>query len=128
MRGVPSLHICQDFIPELLSQPDIYKQAFAVDLISHLSIQYAMPKAYNEARLAINAMSTLLSGKFCSHHQRELRLTFPFLLVFFSPVFRRAEYPVSSDIAGVPAVLQSLPAPHGGRGEPPGPVREDCGL
>ena len=59
--GVPSMHICLDFAPELLSQPDLEKQAFAVDLISHLSIQYAIPKSYSVARLAVNALSTLLS-------------------------------------------------------------------
>ena len=63
VAGVPSMHICLDFAPELLSQPDLEKQAFAVDLISHLSIQYSLPKSYSVARLAVNALSTLLSGK-----------------------------------------------------------------
>ena len=57
------MHICLDFAPELLSQPDLEKQAFAVDLISHLSIQYSLPKSYSVARLAVNSLSTLLSGK-----------------------------------------------------------------
>lgn len=61
--GVPSMHICLDFAPELLSQPDLEKQVFAVDLISHLSVQYALPKSYSTARLAVNALYTLLSGK-----------------------------------------------------------------
>lgn len=63
--GVPSIHICLDFTPELLSQPDLEKQAFAVDLISHLSIQYALPKSFSVARLAVNSLSTLLSGELC---------------------------------------------------------------
>ena len=62
--GVPSMHICLDFAPELLSQPDVEKQAFAIDLISHLSVQYALPKSYSIARLAVNTLSTLLSGEF----------------------------------------------------------------
>ena len=65
VAGVPSMHICLDFAPELLSQPDLEKQAFAVDLISHLSVQYALPKSYSVGRLAVNALSTLLSGKLC---------------------------------------------------------------
>ncbi len=36
---------------------------FAIDLISHLSVQYALPKSYSTARLAVNALSTLLSGE-----------------------------------------------------------------
>lgn len=59
--GVPSMHICLDFVPELLSQPDVDKQIFGVDLISHLSIQYALPRSYSIARLAVNVLSTLLS-------------------------------------------------------------------
>ena len=66
VKGVPSMHICLDFAPELLRQADLDKQAFAVDLISHLSVQYALPKSYSTARLAVNVMSTLLSGNiFC---------------------------------------------------------------
>lgn len=61
------MHICLDFLPELLAQPilsDLSKQLFAVDLISYLSLQYALPKSFNVARLAVNTLSTLLSGKF----------------------------------------------------------------
>merc|ERR1711936_653809 len=35
--GVPSMFICMTTAPELLSQPSLEKQVFAVDLISHLS-------------------------------------------------------------------------------------------
>lgn len=55
------MHICLDFIPELLSQPSLEKQVFAVDLASHLSVQYAVPKSYSVARLVINTLSTLLT-------------------------------------------------------------------
>ena len=42
--GVPSMFICLDDSPELLSQPSIDKQVFAVDLISHLSVMWALPR------------------------------------------------------------------------------------
>ena len=61
IRGVPSMHICLDFGPELLSQPDPEKQAFAVNLISHLSVHFSLPKSYSITRLAVNSLSTLLS-------------------------------------------------------------------
>jgi integrator complex subunit 2 len=57
------MHICLDFIPELLSQPSLEKQIFAMDLVSHLAVQYALPKSLSVARLAINTLSTLLGGK-----------------------------------------------------------------
>ena len=58
--GVPSMFICLDTSPELLSQPSIDKAVFAVDLISHLGIMCAMPKSLSYARLALNSLLTLL--------------------------------------------------------------------
>ena len=54
------MHICLDWIPDLLAQPEAEKQVFAVDLASHLAIQYALPKALSVCRLAINTLTTLL--------------------------------------------------------------------
>ncbi|XP_014676213.1 PREDICTED: integrator complex subunit 2-like [Priapulus caudatus] len=61
VAGIPSMHICLDFIPELLSQPQLEKQIFAVELTSHLCLQYALPKSLSVARLAVNVLSTLLT-------------------------------------------------------------------
>ena len=58
--GVPSMFICLATAPELLSQPSLDKQVFAVDLISHLSEVCAMPNSLSAARLAVNAVWTLL--------------------------------------------------------------------
>ncbi|XP_034948170.1 integrator complex subunit 2 isoform X2 [Chelonus insularis] len=60
VSGIPSMHICLDWIPELLSQAEPEKQIFAVDLASHLAVQYALPKALSVSRLAINTLITLL--------------------------------------------------------------------
>lgn len=60
VRGIPSMHICMDFIPELLGMQEMNKQIFAIDLTSHLSLQYAFPKSLSLAKLCINSMSTLL--------------------------------------------------------------------
>lgn len=60
VRGVPSMHICMDFVPELLGMPEMDKQVFAIDLTSHLSLQYALPKSISLAKLCINTVSTLL--------------------------------------------------------------------
>lgn len=60
VRGIPSMHICLDFIPELLSMSEMDKQIFAIDLSSHLSLQYALPKSLSAAKLCVNTVSTLL--------------------------------------------------------------------
>nr|XP_006823115.1 PREDICTED: integrator complex subunit 2-like [Saccoglossus kowalevskii] len=61
VAGIPSMHICLDFIAELLSQPHMEKQVFAIELVSYLCLQYALPKSLSVARLSINVMSTLLT-------------------------------------------------------------------
>ncbi|XP_070571553.1 integrator complex subunit 2-like [Ptychodera flava] len=61
VAGIPSMHICLDFIPELLSQPQMEKQIFAIQLVSYLCLQYALPKSLSVARLSVNVMSTLLT-------------------------------------------------------------------
>lgn len=62
VSGIPSMHICLDWIPELMAQPELDKQVFAVDLVSHLAVQYALPKALVVCRLAINTLGTLLGA------------------------------------------------------------------
>ncbi|XP_069576218.1 integrator complex subunit 2 isoform X2 [Brachyistius frenatus] len=104
VAGIPSIHICLDFIPELLAQPQLEKQLywvdsterlqtccikkwgkmcsccdcvcvcvcvclcvcvspqiFAIQLLSYLCTQYALPKSLSVARLAISVMGTLLT-------------------------------------------------------------------
>lgn len=65
VRGIPSMHICLDFIPELLSMPEMDKQIFAIDLTSHLSLQYSLVRSLGVAKLCLNTLTTLLGGK-CS--------------------------------------------------------------
>lgn len=60
VKGIPSMHICMDFVPELLGMHEMNKQIFAIDLTSHLSLQYAFPKSLSVAKLCINSLSTLI--------------------------------------------------------------------
>lgn len=80
VAGIPSMHICLDFIPELLSQPQMEKQMFAVELASYLCLQYALPKALNIARLVINVMFTLSSALATEERVEYLIRTVPSLV------------------------------------------------
>ncbi|XP_060079254.1 integrator complex subunit 2-like [Ylistrum balloti] len=60
VAGIPSMHICLDFVPELLSQPQIEKQIFAIKLTSHLCCHYALPKSLSVAKLVMNVMFTMI--------------------------------------------------------------------
>lgn len=57
---IPSMHICIEFIHELIAQPHVDKQIFAILLISQLSLQYALPVTMAAAKLAVNVMNTML--------------------------------------------------------------------
>eukprot|EP01117_Protostelium_nocturnum_P004540 TRINITY_DN1639_c1_g1_i1.p1 TRINITY_DN1639_c1_g1~~TRINITY_DN1639_c1_g1_i1.p1 ORF type:complete len:1145 (+),score=403.89 TRINITY_DN1639_c1_g1_i1:148-3582(+) len=48
--GIPSMHICLDFIPELLLQPQIEKQVFAVKLAASLIEKFPIPKSMDCAK------------------------------------------------------------------------------
>ncbi|KAK6190857.1 hypothetical protein SNE40_002632 [Patella caerulea] len=61
VSGIPSMHICLDFIPELFAQPQTEKQIFGIQLLSQLCKQYALPKSLGVAKLAINIMFSLLT-------------------------------------------------------------------
>uniref|UniRef100_A0A6G1SK95 Integrator complex subunit 2 n=1 Tax=Aceria tosichella TaxID=561515 RepID=A0A6G1SK95_9ACAR len=60
IEKVPSMHICLDYIPELLTQPDLPKQVFVIQLTSHLCEKYAITKSLNCAKLCFNVAFTLL--------------------------------------------------------------------
>eukprot|EP00668_Euglena_longa_P039057 GGOE01050237.1.p1 GENE.GGOE01050237.1~~GGOE01050237.1.p1 ORF type:complete len:1041 (-),score=297.07 GGOE01050237.1:140-3262(-) len=52
-QRVPSLHICLEFIPELLETPRLSRQVFAVQLAAQLLQSYPMPKAVQCATVAL---------------------------------------------------------------------------
>ncbi|XP_005110013.1 integrator complex subunit 2 [Aplysia californica] len=80
VAGVPSMHICLDFIPELLGQPQRNKQVFGVQLLAQLCRQYHLPKSMNIAKLGIDIMFTLLSVLEKSEWVSFFRQTVPSLL------------------------------------------------
>ncbi|XP_056593232.1 integrator complex subunit 2 [Triplophysa dalaica] len=90
VAGIPSMHICLDFIPELLAQPQLEKQIFAIELLSHLCTQYALPKSLSVARLAISVMGTLLTVLTRAKRFAFFMPTLPCLVAFckaFPPLF-----------------------------------------
>lgn len=86
VRGIPSMHICLDFLPELLNMPEMEKQIFAIDLSSHLSLQYAFPKSLSVAKLCINTLITLL-GILSSDARIEMFRTILPCIVRFAEAF-----------------------------------------
>uniref|UniRef100_A0A0B7A8V5 Integrator complex subunit 2 n=1 Tax=Arion vulgaris TaxID=1028688 RepID=A0A0B7A8V5_9EUPU len=80
VSGVPSMHICLDFIPELLGQPQRSKQIFGIQLLSNLCTQYQLPKSMNIAKLGVDVMFTLLSVLEKSEWVAFFRQTVPCLL------------------------------------------------
>uniref|UniRef100_A0AAY4CIZ7 Integrator complex subunit 2 n=1 Tax=Denticeps clupeoides TaxID=299321 RepID=A0AAY4CIZ7_9TELE len=90
VAGIPSMHICLDFIPELLAQPQQEKQIFAIQLLSRLCTQYALPKSLSVARLAVSVMGTLLTVLTRSKRFSFFKHTLPCLVSFcqaFPPLY-----------------------------------------
>eukprot|EP01105_Mastigella_eilhardi_P001660 TRINITY_DN1197_c0_g2_i1.p1 TRINITY_DN1197_c0_g2~~TRINITY_DN1197_c0_g2_i1.p1 ORF type:complete len:1069 (-),score=277.21 TRINITY_DN1197_c0_g2_i1:53-3259(-) len=56
VEGVPSLHVCLDFLPELLAQQQLEKVLFAVHLASHLVQKYPVPKSLAVARAVLQRL------------------------------------------------------------------------
>ncbi|XP_075875995.1 integrator complex subunit 2 [Nelusetta ayraudi] len=96
VAGIPSIHICLDFIPELLAQPQLEKQIFAIQLLSYLCTRYALPKSISVARLAVSVMGTLLT---VLTHSKRYSFFMPILpcLVAFCQAFP----PLYEDVAAL---------------------------
>lgn len=61
VMGVPSMHICLDFLKDFLTMPEMDKQVFTIDLASHLVLKYAIPKSLSVSKFCINTIQTALS-------------------------------------------------------------------
>lgn len=62
------MHICLDFLLELMQQPSMNKQIFAIQLLSHLSVQYALPKSLNLCVTVLNLLYAHIGSKFKFQH------------------------------------------------------------
>lgn len=60
VRGVPSMHICIDFLHEILNMPELQRQIFTIDLTSYLVLRYSIPKGLSVAKLCVSTLITLL--------------------------------------------------------------------
>eukprot|EP00048_Salpingoeca_helianthica_P007527 m.111679 g.111679 ORF g.111679 m.111679 type:complete len:435 (+) comp14358_c0_seq4:2203-3507(+) len=56
VAGVPSLHVCLDFLPTLMEVDDLALQAFAVRVTGALAPAYPVPKALVAARAAFGRL------------------------------------------------------------------------
>uniref|UniRef100_A0A7N6AA83 Integrator complex subunit 2 n=1 Tax=Anabas testudineus TaxID=64144 RepID=A0A7N6AA83_ANATE len=102
VAGIPSIHICLDFIPELLAQPQLEKQIFAIQLLSYLCTQYALPKSLT---VASNAFLSLYLA--ATIWPLAVMLTRPKRFSFFMPTlpclvaFCQAFPPLYDDVAAL---------------------------
>lgn len=82
VAGIPSMHICLEFIPMLMQQPDYDKLIFGVDLLSHICVQYSIPRAFTVSRLAFSILNTLLGSK-----KKKLKFTLILNLHIFAMIY-----------------------------------------
>ncbi|KAF0293935.1 Integrator complex subunit 2 [Amphibalanus amphitrite] len=107
VAGVPSMHICLDFMPELLSQPDLEKQIFAAELASHLALQFPIPRCFSTGRLVINTLTTLLEVLPWTERPRAFLPALPALVRLV-----RALPPLAEDVTALLLQLGRVSASH----------------
>lgn len=82
VAGIPSMHICLDFICELVNQPQLEKQLFGIQLASYLCLQFPLPKAMGVARYILSRLSSLLATLPASKRASFFTPTLPTLVRF----------------------------------------------
>ncbi|KAL5467653.1 hypothetical protein EMCRGX_G031914 [Ephydatia muelleri] len=106
VSGVPSMHICLDFVMELFSQPQIEKQQFAVQLAAHVIHHYPLTDAMGVAKDIFKQLSTLANE--IPAHMRE---------VYFLPIlpaivlFCKTFPPLSVEATNFLVTLSKLSTP-----------------
>lgn len=106
VSGVPSMHICLDFVVELFSQPQIEKQQFAVQLAAHVIHHYPLTDAMGVAKDIFKQLSTLANE--IPAHMRE---------VYFLPIlpaivlFCKTFPPLSVEATNFLVALSKLSTP-----------------
>ncbi|KAL3989274.1 Integrator complex subunit 2 family protein [Acanthocheilonema viteae] len=59
VREIPSMHICLEFVHEILALADISKRMFAIVLIAELAQQYKIESSFIRVELLLDVLTTL---------------------------------------------------------------------
>ncbi|VDK84712.1 unnamed protein product [Litomosoides sigmodontis] len=59
VREIPSMHICLEFVHEILALADISKRMFAIVLIAELAHQYKIESSFIRVELLLDVLTTL---------------------------------------------------------------------
>ncbi|KAN0008741.1 hypothetical protein ACTFIU_009470 [Dictyostelium citrinum] len=104
---IPSMHICFEFIPELLAQPSLEKQIFAIQLLSYLSEKFPIPKSLKICRQSQTRISFNLNSNTLSYDDR-----IKFLHSILPPVTRITKtFPLlAEDFVSI--LMEQLPNKH----------------
>lgn len=62
VKGVPSMHICIGFLPELFKIATLEQRVFGIRLLGHLAHQYSIPRTLEICKLALHIGLTLSQG------------------------------------------------------------------
>ena len=92
VNGIPSIHICFEFLLELLQQPQLGQQIFALRLAAHLAARYPLQKNLETMRRIIfqvhNMDQALSSADFLTELFPSLRLIYTSFPMLKRPVGR----------------------------------------
>ena len=58
---IPSMHVCLDFLPELMTTTSTTRQIFSVTLLSHITSLFPITRSFALAKLAVDVIDTMVT-------------------------------------------------------------------
>ncbi|CAG9536504.1 unnamed protein product [Cercopithifilaria johnstoni] len=105
VREIPSMHICLEFVHEILALADISKRMFAIVLIAELAQQYKIESSFIRVELLLDVLTTLSRALTTDENLRLLSKAVPSLGRMMS-LFPQ----ISADIAHLLMRISSIAA------------------
>ncbi|KAL9657459.1 hypothetical protein ABK040_016727 [Willaertia magna] len=107
---IDSIHVCMDFIEELLRQPKVHQQMFAVQLASYLCEKYPLHRYIESAKSAINRLKDIAYQRVARENQKHYTTDYStsINLDFYSLGRKHFYQDQEEDLKSAKEILESL--------------------
>ncbi|KAI9193267.1 integrator complex subunit 2-domain-containing protein [Polychytrium aggregatum] len=76
VKNIPSMHVCLDFVTELLKQPDEYHQSFGIHLMAQLAATYPIAKSLQILQDSVFHKIRSMTLRFLDYHEGQEPVSF----------------------------------------------------
>ncbi|KAJ3225957.1 Integrator complex subunit 2 [Chytriomyces hyalinus] len=98
VEGIASMHVCFEFIGELLAQPQLEKQVFGVQLACKLCVKYPIPNRYEKVVIFDPSHDTYTMHHLNDSHNLALTILVPKMMALSNQI--------EDTVVGVPTIPQ----------------------